>query len=85
MTNEEINELKVGDRININAFHLRKCKIKGTRIIRQILNHENPKTHGYPYLSVNRIIVNCFNESYQLTVGEILTKEKYGWWNNYGL
>tara|TARA_R110002020_G_scaffold319660_2_gene535566 strand:- start:64 stop:294 length:231 start_codon:yes stop_codon:yes gene_type:complete len=76
MTNEEINELKVGDRININALHPTRGRVKGTRIIRKVLNYKDSTTKGYPYLAVNRIIVNCFNESYQLTVGEILTKHK---------
>ena len=76
MTNEEINRLKVGDKIKINAFHPQKGKVKGTRVIRQILNHENPTTHGYPHLAINRIIINCFNESYRLTIKEILTKHK---------
>ena len=69
---KEMNRLKVGDKIRIDAFHPKKGKVKGTRIIRHVLSHNNPTTHGYPYLSVNRIIVDCFNESYQLTVGETI-------------
>ena len=69
---EEMNRLKVGDKIRIDAFHPKKGKVKGTRVIRQVLNHNDSTTHGYPYLAVNRIIVDCFNESYQLTVGETI-------------
>ena len=75
MTNTEINKLKVGDKIRIRAFHSKKgIRYKGTRIIRRVLNHKTNSFAINKHLSVNRIIVKCFNESYMLTTGEIIEK-----------
>ena len=75
MTIDEINKLKVGDKIFINAFDRIKGRVKKIRVIKQILDHNNPTTHGYPHLAVNRIIVDCFNELYELSSWDIYKTE----------
>jgi|TARA_R110002020_G_scaffold272706_1_gene487766 acetyl-CoA carboxylase beta subunit len=77
MTNKEINKLKVGDKIYI-AEKFGRFGFKGTRVVRQVLDHTNPETHGYPHLSVNRIIVKHSNKLQQLGIGVIYkSKEEY--------
>lgn len=74
MTHKEINKLKVGDKIYIAE----SCGFKGTRVVRQVLDHTNPETHGYPHLSVNRIIVKHSNKLQQLGIGVIYkSREEY--------
>jgi hypothetical protein len=75
MTIQEINKLKKGDKIKINAFHYRMGRIKGTRIITEVYNHTDPSTHGHPHLSVNRICVKCFGwDEFRLDTKEIIEK-----------
>jgi hypothetical protein len=79
MTHKEINKLKVGDKIYIAEKYYKGIKrFKGTRVVRQVLDHTNPKTHGYPHLSVNRIIVKHSNKLQQLSSWVIYkSKEEY--------
>jgi len=76
---KDINKLKVGDKIFISVYDIDTNKrFEGTRIVRQVLNHNDSKTHGYPHLSVNRIVVKCFNKLYQLSSWQIWkTKTAY--------
>jgi|OM-RGC.v1.035542893 hypothetical protein len=64
MTKEEINKLKVGDKIEINTYHFRSGRLKGTRIITAIYEHE-----------INKIMVRCFGwDRFQLKPNEIIEK-----------
>lgn len=64
MTKEQINELKKGDKIEIDTFHTRDGRLKGTRIIVSIYEH-----------SENVICVKAFGwDRYQLKSNEIIKK-----------
>ena len=64
MTTKEINELKKGDKIRISTYHFREGRLKTTRIISAIYEHE-----------VNTIMVRCFGrDRFQLKPHEIIEK-----------
>ena len=83
MTNTEINKLKVGDRIFITVYDIdTKKRVEETRIVRQVLNHNDSTTIDFTELqhdyTLNRIVVKCFNKLYQLSNWEIWkTKTAY--------
>ena len=67
LTLEQVNNLKIGDKIEIVTFQYMEGRTHTTRIIRNIL--ETPENE------LNKIFVHCFGwKGFLLREGEILKK-----------
>ena len=66
MNKEEVNKLKIGDKIKINTYHCREGRLKTTRVINEIIKGMNDE---------NLIYVRCFGwDNFRIKKEEIIEK-----------